>query len=157
MTNRTQRHPPLPGLLGEVREAVGGELQAGLSDLGFSDLRPGHGCVFSNVDEEGSRLTDLAERSGLTKQSVGEAVADLERHGYVERVPDPQDGRAKIIRLTAHGAEALAAANRGFADIERRYAAALGEQRYAQFRAALEDLYELTRTDEPAASRRDAA
>ena len=125
---------------------MGGELQAGLCGQGFSDLRPGHGCVFSNVDEEGSRLTDLAERSGLTKQSVGEAVADLERHGYVERVPDPK-----------HGADALAAANRGFAEIERRYAAALGEERYAQFRAALEDLYELTRADEPASARRDAA
>jgi DNA-binding MarR family transcriptional regulator len=153
----TQRHPPLPGLLAEIRDAVGGELQTGLSGQGFSDLRPGHGCVFSYVDEEGTRLTDLAERSGLTKQSVGEVVADLERQGYVERVPDPQDGRAKIIRLTPHGAEALAAANRGFADIERRYAAALGEQRYAQFRAALVELYELTRADEPGHARRDAA
>ena len=156
--SRTQRQPPLPGLLGEVREAVGVEIQGCLGGQGFSDLRPGHGCVFSYIDEEGTRLTDLAERSGLTKQSVGEAVADLERHGYVERVPDPQDGRAKIIRLTPHGADAIAAANRGFAEIEARYAAALGEQRYAEFRATLEELYELTRSAEAADVRqRDAA
>lgn len=155
--NRTQRQPPLPGLLGEVREAVGGEVQAGLCGEGFSELRPGHGCVFSYLDEEGSRLTDLAERSGLTKQSVGEAVADLERHGYVERVPDPQDGRAKIIRLTPHGVAAIAAAQRRFAEIERRFAAALGEARYAEFRSALEELYELTRSGAPADAQRDAA
>ena len=155
--DRTRRHPPLPGLLGEVREAVGGEIQARLGGQGFSDLRPGHGCVFSFIDEEGSRLTELAERSGLTKQSVGEAVADLERHGYVERVPDPQDGRAKIIRLTPHGAEAIAAAEHGFTEIELRFAAALGEDRYADFRAALEELYELTRSGEAADAQRDAA
>jgi DNA-binding MarR family transcriptional regulator len=153
----TRRHPPLPGLLGEIGAAVGVELRADLSGQGFPDLRPGHGCVFSYIDEEGSRLTELAERSGHTKQSVGEAVADLERHGYVERVPDPQDGRAKIIRLTPHGAQALAAANRGFAEIETRFAAALGEERYAQFRASLEELYELTRSAEAAEARRDAA
>jgi DNA-binding MarR family transcriptional regulator len=155
--NEMRRQPPLPGLLGGVREAVAGELHSGLSALGFSAVRPSHGCVFSTIDEEGSRLTDLAERSGLTKQSVGEAVADLERLGYVERVPDPEDGRAKIIRLTPHGADALAAANRGFADIESRYAAALGEERYAQFRATLDELYELTCSDQPADTRRDAA
>ena len=64
-------------------------------------MREGHGCVFGFIDlDHGSRLTDLADRSGLTKQAVGEAVAELERKGYVERVPDPLDGRAKIIKLT---------------------------------------------------------
>ena len=66
----------------------------------------GHGCVFGIIDDEGSRLTDLAARSGFTKQSVGEAVAELQKLGYVERVPDPADRRAKIIQLTPHGREA---------------------------------------------------
>ena len=61
-------------------------------------MRPGHGCVFGTIEPDGSRLTDLAERARMTKQTVGEVTTDLERLGYVERVPDPRDGRAKIIR-----------------------------------------------------------
>ena len=60
--------------------------------------------MFGNIDPEGSRLTELAERARMTKQSVGEVATDLEQRGYVERVPDPADGRAKIIRLTERGA-----------------------------------------------------
>ena len=96
----TQRDLPLIALLSQVRDAVAEELFTRLTELGFAELRPAHGCVFANIDDGGSRLTDLAERSGFTKQSVGEAVADLERLGFVERVRDPADGRAKIIQLT---------------------------------------------------------
>ena len=140
----TQRDLPLIAVLSQVRDAIGAELFARLSALGFAELRPAHGCVFGNIDDEGSRLTDLAERSGFTKQSVGEAVADLERLGFVERVSDPADGRAKIIQLTPHGREALAASQEVFADIERRFAEEVGAQRYAEFRETLLELHGLT-------------
>jgi DNA-binding MarR family transcriptional regulator len=141
----TQPDIALVPLLATVKEAVVAELHARLTALGFAEIRPAHGCVFANIDHTGTRLTELSERSGLTKQSVGEAVADLERLGFVERVPDPADGRAKIIRLTAHGAEALAAAAEIFADIERRFAEAVGPERYAAFRATLAELHALSR------------
>ncbi|HYN49572.1 MAG TPA: MarR family winged helix-turn-helix transcriptional regulator [Thermoleophilaceae bacterium] len=140
----TQRDPALIGLLSQVRDAVGAELYARLTGLGFAEIRPAHGCVFANIDEPGSRLTELADRSRLTKQSVGEAVADLEGLGFVERVPDPADGRAKIIRLTPHGADALAAAEEIFADIERRFAEEIGRERYAEFRETLLELQGVT-------------
>jgi DNA-binding MarR family transcriptional regulator len=149
----TQRQPPLPALLRDIAEAQIDELHARLRVLGFAEIRPSHGCVFSTIDEHGSRLTELAERSGLTKQSVGEAVADLERLGYVERVPDPYDRRAKTIKLTPHGAEALAAARGIFADIERRLAEEVGEERFAEFRETVERLYALTRETTPARPR----
>ena len=61
------------------------KLRARLEAAGFGDIREGHGCVFGFIDiENGSRLTDLAESSGLTKQAVGEAVAALEKLGYVD-------------------------------------------------------------------------
>ena len=88
------------------------ELRRGLIEKGHPLIRSGHGCVFRHIDGEGSRLTELAERSGLTKQAVGEALDDLERMGYVERAPDPVDGRAKIIRLTERGADGRRAALR---------------------------------------------
>ena len=64
--------------------------------------------MFGNIEPDGSRLTDLAERAHMTKQSVGEVTTELERRGYLERVPDPGDGRAKIIRLTERGRDAQA-------------------------------------------------
>jgi DNA-binding MarR family transcriptional regulator len=141
----TQRHLPLVALLNQLGGAVGGELFGRLTQLGFAELRPAHGCVFGNIDENGgSRLTELADRSGLTKQSVGEAVADLEQRGFVERVPDPADGRAKIIQLTAHGREALNASQEIFADIDRRFADEVGDERYAEFRQTLLELHGLT-------------
>jgi DNA-binding MarR family transcriptional regulator len=140
----TQRDIPLIGLLTKLRDGVGDELFDRLAELGFAELRPAHGCVFGNIHDGGSRLTELAERSGLTKQSVGEAVGDLEQRGYVERVSDPADGRAKIIQLTAHGREALAASDEIFADIEGRLAAEIGSERYAEFRRTLLDLHELS-------------
>jgi DNA-binding MarR family transcriptional regulator len=144
VTNDTQRALPLIAVLSQVRDAVGDELFGRLTELGYAELRPAHGCVFGNIDDAGSRLTELAERSGFTKQSVGEAVADLERMDFVERVPDPADGRAKIIQLTAHGRAALDASQEIFADIERRFAEEIGRERYAQFREALSDLHGLT-------------
>jgi len=138
---------PLVGLLAEVRDSISGELYGRLHEIGYADVRPAHGCVFGYIERAGGvRLTELADRSGLTKQAVGEAVADLERLGYVERVPDPADGRAKIIKLTERGVDAMAAANEIFGDIERRYAAEVGQERFEEFRDTLRRLFMLTRT-----------
>jgi DNA-binding MarR family transcriptional regulator len=74
----------------------------------------------------------------MTKQSVGEVVTDLQQRGYVERVPDPSDGRAKIIRLTARGREAQALGWKLINDIEREWAERFGTERIAELRETLE-------------------
>jgi DNA-binding MarR family transcriptional regulator len=138
---------PLIGLLAEVKAAISDELYGRLDEAGYGDIRPAHGCVFSFIERGGgARLTALADRSGLTKQAVGEAVADLEHLGYVERVPDPGDGRAKIIRLSERGRKAAAVAEDIFTDIERRFADEVGDERFAEFRDTLRRLFLLTRT-----------
>jgi DNA-binding MarR family transcriptional regulator len=143
---------PLVGLLAEVKDAISDELYARLHEMGHGGIRPAHGCVFGFIDRGGGvRLTALADRSGLTKQAVGEAVADLERLGYVERVPDPSDGRAKIIRLTERGGQVAAAAEEIFADIERRFAAEVGDERLEEFRDTLRRIFLLTRAPAVAA------
>jgi DNA-binding MarR family transcriptional regulator len=143
---------PLVGLLAEVKDAISDELYSRLHEMGHGGIRPAHGCVFGFIDRGGGvRLTALADRSGLTKQAVGEAVADLERLGYVERVPDPSDGRAKIIRLTERGGQAAAAAEEIFADIERRFAAEVGDERLEEFRDTLRRIFLLTRVPAVAA------
>lgn len=133
---------PLPALLNEVKEKAVHELHNRLADEGHPDIRPGHGCVFRFVDAEGSRLTELAERSGLTKQAVGEVVQDLERLGYVERAPHPTDGRAKIVRLTERGRDGARTAERIFADIEIRWGERVGDERMATLRDVLEEICE---------------
>src|SRR3954453_20449933 len=92
---------PLPGLLEMAAEAMFAEFREDLIEAGYGDVRPTHGCVFRFVREDGMRLTELAQLADMTKQSIGEIVDDLAERGYVERFPDPDDKRAKLIRLTA--------------------------------------------------------
>ncbi len=141
---------PLAPLLGQLKELGMDALHRRLGEQGFPEIRPGHGCVFRFIDDDGTRLTDLAERSGYTKQAVGEVVADLEALGFVERVPDPADGRAKTIVLTERGHEALATGRRIFDEIEQRWIDEFGEERIAALRETAELLVEYERGAQPA-------
>ncbi|MGI8805424.1 MAG: MarR family winged helix-turn-helix transcriptional regulator [Thermoleophilaceae bacterium] len=148
---RYNERRPLPPLLGEVKEIAIDELHRRLAEEGFDQIRPSHGCVFRFVERGGSRLTDLAARSGFTKQAVGEVADHLESLGYVERAPDPGDRRAKLIGLTDRGADAQAAAMRIFADIERRWAERYGDERIAALREMLEEIVAVERAPAAAA------
>jgi DNA-binding MarR family transcriptional regulator len=114
------------------------DLERRVADTPYSDIRVTHGCVFGNIDPEGTRLTELAARARMTKQSVGEVTSDLEQRGYVERVPDPSDGRAKIIRLTERGRAAQALGVGLIDEIEQEWAERFGAERVAALREALE-------------------
>jgi DNA-binding MarR family transcriptional regulator len=131
---------PLPALLDDLAGDGFAEFQVRLREAGHPAIRQGHGCVFRFIHEGGSRLTDLAESSGLSKQAVGEVVDDLQELGYVERAQDPQDGRAKVIRLTARGADAHRTALQLFADIERDLAERYGAERVQTMRELLEEI-----------------
>jgi DNA-binding MarR family transcriptional regulator len=125
-------------LLGAAFDAFTDELNRRLGDTPYNDIRVSHGCVFGNIDADGTRLTELAERARMTKQSVGEVATDLEKLGYLERMPDPLDGRAKIIRLTERGHEAQAVGRRIIDEIEGDWADRFGAGRVAALRDALE-------------------
>jgi DNA-binding MarR family transcriptional regulator len=142
VTNITQTATwtPLPALLDDLASKSFSEFQKRLTEAGHPAIRLGHGCVFRFIHEGGSRLTELAESSGLSKQSVGEVVDDLEELGYVERAQDPQDGRAKVIRLTEQGADAHRTALGIFGDIERDWAERYGAERVATMRELLEEI-----------------
>jgi DNA-binding MarR family transcriptional regulator len=131
---------PLIRLLSEGFNCFANDLNRRLADGQYSDLRPGHACVFGNIDPEGSRLTDLAERAHMTKQTVGEVTSDLEQRGYLERVPDPTDGRAKIIRLTDRGRAAQTLGRALIDQIEFEWAERLGVERVAALLNALETI-----------------
>jgi DNA-binding MarR family transcriptional regulator len=131
---------PLAGLFDIAHDAFFEDFLEELEQTEFSDIRPTHGCVFRFVRGEGMRLTVLAERSGMTKQSVGEIVDDLVSRGYVKRVPDPEDRRAKLICLTERGEQAQATALALFAKVEKRWAERYGAERIAAVRELLEEV-----------------
>jgi DNA-binding MarR family transcriptional regulator len=130
---------PLIRLLDAALDEFADQLSERAAAAGYSDIRISHGCVFGNIDlDGGSRLTDLAERAHMTKQSVGEVASELKQRGYVERVPDPSDGRAKIIRLTERGREAHRTGRGLIEDLERDWGERFGVERVAALREALE-------------------
>lgn len=131
---------PLPGLMEVASEALFIEFRAELVEAGYGDVRPTHGCVFRFVHENGMRLTELAQVAGMTKQSIGEIVDDLESRGYVERIPDPADKRAKLIRLTEKGERAQRVGFGLFTTIEQRWAKRYGADRIAELRETLEEI-----------------
>ena len=131
---------PLSTLLARAKDITIELLHRRLGEEGFEGIRHRHGTVFRFIDAEGSRLTTLAERSGLTKQAIGEVVDELERLGHVERTADPGDRRAKIIRLTERGVQGQVAAARILKEVEKRWARHLGRERIDMLRRTLEEI-----------------
>jgi DNA-binding MarR family transcriptional regulator len=118
-------------------------LQA-VRDAGFDDLTLAQARVFQRIAPGGSRLTDLAEQSQMTKQSVAGLVDELERMRYVRRVPDPDDRRARLIQIDKRGRQAAKAAGAAHSQIQAEWRSHLGARRFSQLRDALEDLREIT-------------
>lgn len=113
-----------------------------LAERGHEAVRPAHGAVFQFLDDGGTRVAVLAERAQIAKQSMAELVAHLERHGYVERIPDPDDGRAKLVRSTRRGGQVFAVARELVSEVEQELSARLGTAKMARLRALLEELGE---------------
>jgi DNA-binding MarR family transcriptional regulator len=133
--------PALARLLLLAHRSLGGELLEELNERGYEDVRPGDAALFMTIDRRtGTRLTELARRARMTKQGMMLLVDELEERGYVRRVADPEDGRAKLVKLTARGRNYVAEARRAMAAVESRARRQLGYRRYASFRTALEAL-----------------
>jgi DNA-binding MarR family transcriptional regulator len=116
------------------------ELNARLRERGYPDVRLAHSALFAHIDPGGTRSSALAWRAGMTKQGMGQLVADLEKKGYLERVEDPEDGRAKLVSLTKKGRQHVRDAREIIGEIEEAYALRLGNGRLETLRAILEDL-----------------
>jgi DNA-binding MarR family transcriptional regulator len=141
-SSRDER-PNLGILLREPVQEVVRRVSAGLAAAGFDDLRPAHTAVFQHIEANGSRLTDLAERAQITKQSMGYLVDDLERLGYLARRPDPTDRRATLICLTERGWSQVETALATIAAVEEEWASRLGNDRMRQLREALVELRQI--------------
>jgi DNA-binding MarR family transcriptional regulator len=109
---------------------------------GHDGLGMAHTAVLPHVDLDGTRITTLAERAGMTKQGMGQLVSDLERLGYLARSVDPADRRATLVTFTPSGWQFLRDAYDVKRELEAEYAAMLGPARFAELRTMLEALIE---------------
>lgn len=110
---------------------------------GFDDVTIAQARMFARIGPDGTRLTDLAEQAQVTKQTAGFLVNQPERGGYVQREPDPGDGRARLVRITPKGQAAVAAARAAEAAVEAEWTSHLGRNVTAQLRRALTQLREI--------------
>ncbi len=142
--------PYIGAQLRVVWQWVREQIYAGVVAAGFDDLNAAHVGVWRYPGLEGLRPSQLADQRGITKQSVNDLLGHLEGCGYLERVPDSADGRARVIRLTSKGRrlERTIYAEAGAAQL--RIAEILGPRRFAQLHSSLELL-----TEELAASLAD--
>ena len=120
-----------------------------LAKRGYDDLTPSSARLLSRIDADGSRATTLAQILRRTKQAVGQTVIELELRGYVERVADPLDARARLIRRTSRGAEALAAGVEIRRQLDAMTNEALDTNELLAIERGLEKLSAMIRSDDP--------
>ena len=118
-------------------------VQRAMREAGY-DVTVAQSRLAQRIADEGSRLTELADRAQVTKQTASLLVAALEREGLVERVPDPSDGRARLIRMSARGREAAGQAMQVVIGVEQEWAEHLGPELAGQLREGLLKLREIT-------------
>src|SRR5689334_6264369 len=115
-----------------------------LNAAGFDELRVAHMPVLQFPGPDGVRPGILAERAGMSKQAMNQLLRSLETLGYVSRSNAPEEGRARIVRLTRRGRAAYAKISEILRDIEREWSAELGPKRFGQLKALLLRIWEST-------------
>jgi len=138
----------LAARLAAALATVEADVQARLVRAGYDDIRPGHLRLLLLLDRSGARGADLARRAGIAKQSMGELVAELERLDYVERRPDPRDGRALLVLPTGRGLMLVAHARRAADEAEAELARRVGRERFAELHRTLAELGPATAMDD---------
>jgi DNA-binding MarR family transcriptional regulator len=130
-------------LVAITSDALRQQARERLAAVGFADVRPAHDVVFALLQAEGDRIVELAKRAQMTKQAMGYLITYLEAHDYLERVPDPADGRAQIVRRTKRGWAFQRAARQVVQEIQNEWAEQLGVERMQQLIELLRDLVKL--------------
>lgn len=142
MTERPASPAPyLPQLISQALNLLLDDLHHHLVEAGHQDLRPTHYLnVFRFMDCDGTRPSKLARRAGMTPQAMSELVGYLEQRDYVRRVPDPSDGRGRVVVYADRGTDAAEIAATFFADMEARWGAIVGRDRLEDVKSALADI-----------------
>jgi DNA-binding MarR family transcriptional regulator len=143
-SERTGEQPFRPPLIGALLrlpwETVQRHMLERLHERGFDDFDPAYLTVFRYPGPQGARPTDVAVQMGISKQALNYLLRELERLGYLEREPHPDDLRSKRIVLTERGAAAVGVIREAVEEMEAAWARRLGPKRFAQLRSLLLEL-----------------
>jgi DNA-binding MarR family transcriptional regulator len=131
------RHEHLGWLLGRADLLFAEGVTRGMHERGFTGIRLVHIALIRNVDEHGTRITDIARRAGMTKQATGQLVAEFVELGYIRLANDPDDGRVKIARYTAKGKRLLLAIVASIKQTEDAAAGTIGPKQLALLKRVL--------------------
>jgi DNA-binding MarR family transcriptional regulator len=129
--------PVIGLLLRLVYQHYAQDIEAALHQAGFDDLRPAAANVFPFVPADGIAVSRLAELARVRKQSMAQAVDQLERTGYVERRPNPRDHRSRLVFLTPRGAGVPPVTHAAAERVAERWAELIGPAEFEALRAAL--------------------
>jgi DNA-binding MarR family transcriptional regulator len=129
---------PLARLFALAYRLLVDELHERLAGRGWTDVRPAFGFVLLALRDGPASLRDLPDVLGTTKQAVSKLVDAMVAAGYVQRVADPGDGRAKRVQLSPRGRTLLSDVEQIWADLEAGWGQTLGDARLDELRAGLE-------------------
>lgn len=132
--------PTVPALVNLVAASGAPRLRAAFAATGLDGIRPAQAVALVPLASGGLHASDLADRLKVSRQAVAQGIASLERNGYVTRVTDPGDARARIIELTPRGRQALRVMRSNAVALEKRWAQVLGHQRLGELRETLQML-----------------
>jgi DNA-binding MarR family transcriptional regulator len=133
--------------LRELYDSMVVNLHQHLAEEGYGEISPSHGLVFQYLEAGGSRITTLAARAGMTKQSMSALVYQLEDFGYLKRKPDPEDARAVLFYLTAKGETLRTKAQNLNYQFEQKWKQTLGAEQYKKLREMIQKLVEAGNPD----------
>lgn len=114
----------------------------GLVAHGYGSIKPAHITVYANIDLNGTRISDLAERANMTVQGMGQLVSDLEALGFLLRVRDPVDSRAKIVTFTNSGWRLMVTSFQVLREIEAEFEATIGPRELKRLRSVLSRMFD---------------
>jgi DNA-binding MarR family transcriptional regulator len=139
-TFRARREQILLRMLIRITRLMTVETVSRMQARGFPDMQPGYPRLLGNLDTEGTRIGALARKMGTTRQAVAQLAKEIENAGFVERLPDPEDGRGVIVRFTRKGRAGLACAVEVMTEIEQQYMAVIGERGMKQLKSNIKRL-----------------
>jgi len=139
-----EQGPYVGALLRLAWQRIRERIYLGVKSEGYSDLGAAHIALFRYEGLDGRRATELAQRMQITKQSVHDLLGHLERRGYAERRPDPDDKRSRLIYLTSRGRRLEAVARKYARLAERELGNEVGQKRFQEFRTTLRKINRLS-------------
>jgi DNA-binding MarR family transcriptional regulator len=132
--------PTVPALVQMLAATAGPRLRAAFAAAGLDGIRPAQSAALIPLVAGPLHASDVADRLRVTRQAVAQAMTALERHGYVARVPDPVDARARLIELTPRGRRALRVMRSSAVDVESQWHETLGPHKLQQLKETLQTL-----------------